>query len=86
MTNQEKFEEVFGQCIHGDYNLDHDGRAFGIDKIGSCSHAHRETYTEWLRAEYKNPAERKAVKNVKEAIENMIKELEKSLEMLEGIN
>lgn len=84
MTNQEKFEEVFGQSIHGDYNLDCSMRAFTIDKIGS--YGRKETYNDWLKAEYKNPAERKAVKNVKEAIENMIKELEKSLEMLEGIN
>lgn len=82
MTNQEKFEEVFGQSIHGAYDLDHSGIAFTIDEIGSGSR--KETYNKWLRAEYKHPAERKATNNVKEAIKNMIKELEKSLEMLEG--
>lgn len=82
MTNQEKFEEVFGQSIHGDYNLDISMRAFTIDKIGSTYR--KETYNDWLNREYKNPAERKAAENVKEAIKDMIKELEKSLEMLEG--
>lgn len=81
MTNQEKFEEVFGQSIHGAYDLDVGMRAFTIDKI--CSQSRKETYNDWLKAEYKNPAERKAAENVKEAIKNMITELEKSLEMLE---
>ena len=85
MTNQEKFEEVFGQKIDMGSGYAVNDDIFVIitpvdEKYGW------EQCEEWLNREYKNPAERKATKNVKEAIENMIKELEKSLAMLEGIN
>lgn len=82
MTNQEKFEEVFGQSIHGAYDLDIGMKAFTIDKIGSCSR--KETYNDWLKAEYEDPKERLAKSSVKKAIKDMIEELEKAYKMLEG--